>query len=82
MNCAGYGVTAICLGHVLEECQTSIKQLAANLGYVWIEVKESFNFANLGYVWIEVKESFHFANLGMFGLKSRKVFSQTWVCLD
>jgi hypothetical protein len=89
MNCARYGVTAICLGHVLEECQTSIKQVAANLGYVWIEVKESFNFANLGYVWIEVKESFNFANLGyvwievkesfnfanlgMFGLKSRKL---------
>jgi len=55
----------------------------SKLGYVWIEVKESFNFANLGYVWIEVKESFSFANLGMFGLKSRKaLILQTWACLD
>jgi hypothetical protein len=29
--------------------------------------------SKLGCVWIEVKESFNFANLGMFGLKSRKL---------
>ncbi len=67
MNCARYGVTAICLGHVLEECKTSIKQVAANLGVFGLKSRK----ASISQTW------------GMFGLKSRKaLISQTWVCLD
>ncbi len=67
MNCARYGATAICLGHVLEECQTSIKEVAANLGMFGLKSRK----ASISRTW------------GMFGLKSRKALVlQTWACLD
>jgi hypothetical protein len=57
MNCARYGVTAICLGHVLEECQTSIKQVAANLGMFGLKSRKASILRTLGYVSLKSREA-------------------------